>query len=668
MISRILFLTLAAFSISSAEDTLWTTGEGDWSDAAKWSAGVPDAMKTAWIRGRSVVTATEAPQPALAGMLRVGTMPGDVARLLIQGGKLVSRRDFVQIGEAADSAGEIVLDAGALHAVSAVYIGGAGNRGTSTCRGALTVRGGSFLCRVLTLGWGQGSEAMFAVEGSRAEAVHVLDYLTLGQPMKDGAPSTSTLRFTLDAQGVTPVTIQSRSTGLSLVRTEPRNRCRLEIALAAVPPRGDVTLIAAQARAKGEFDDLPEGAEIRATHSGRVYRWTLTYRGGESGCDVVLQNARGHADDGPVTKCRAIPSVPRPLWETMPARPESAVADAPLAFEGAEGFGRHAAGGRGGRVIPVENLNDSGPGSFRAAVTAKGPRIVRFHVAGEIALHGDVSVREPFLTVDGSDAPAGGITLSGGGLIVNTHDVVLRHFRVRPGDATVDSDALNFHDATRCIADHLSLSWATDETLSITGLSDAITVQWCLISESLNRENHAYASIIGGERSTWHHNLLAHHISRVPRFAGIARADFRNNVLYNWGHTSAYGQFERVNFVGNYLKPGPTTRKNALLFHTGTEVVGAASFHLEGNVLEGSDAVTQDNWLGTGFERATRAAQPFPAPTVRTESAAAAYENVLRHSGALPERRDATDARIVRETRYVTGRVIDRVSDVLPMK
>lgn len=589
--------------------------------------------------------------------------PGDQARLHIDGGELVTRRDFIHVGEEEGSVAEIWLDSGALHGVSVLYLGGTGEDRPGSCSAELRIRGGSFISRILAVGWGQRSRAVLAIEGSRAEAVHVLDYLSFGVAMKGREPGLSTLAFTLDEHGVTPVTIQSRHTGLQILHTAERSCCRLQVALSAVPPRDDVTLIAARAASRGASEGLPEGAEITAMHAGRLYRWTLSYRGGKSGCDLVLQNVRGHADDAPVTKCREIPHMPRPLWETLPVRDVAEPADAAPAFEGAEGFGRSAKGGRGGVTIPVENLNDDGPGSFRAAVRAKGPRIVEFRVSGEIALKSAVRVMEPFLTVDGQSAPDGGITFTGDGLLVRTHDVVLRHFRIRPGDASQDTDALSFYDATRCIADHLSLGWGTDEVVSITGLSDEITVQWCLIHEGLNRAQHGYASIIGGERSTWHHNLFAHHISRVPRLGGIARADFRNNVLYNWGHTSAYGQFERVNYVANYLKPGPSTQERALLFHTGTEVIGAGSFHLEGNVLEGSGAVTQDNWLGTGFERETRAAQPFPAPPVLTEPAASAYENVLRQVGAMLERRDATDTRIVRETRTGSGRVIDRVSD-----
>ncbi len=655
-----------AFGEGGNRVTNWAPGSGDWTETARWSGGVPDVFSRAAIHGRSEVRLPKLPAPAGVGALKFGTLSDDQVRLFIDGGELAVRRGYIHAGEADGGSAEIVLDGGALHGVSEFYLGGSGEAKVGACRAVLRIRGGSFVSRLLTIGWGQRAEATLAIEGSRPAVVHVLDYVAMGVPVRGREPSVSTLAVTLDERGVTPVTIQSRRTGLRLARHVPENQCRLRIALSAVPPRDDVTLVAAHVRTVGSFDDLPEGAEVRATHAGREYRWTLTYRGGESGCDVALTDARGHADDAPVTRCRELPPVPKPLWETMPAREPDDVPDAPLAFEGAEGFGRHAAGGRGGPMLWVENLDDAGPGSFRAAVTARGPRVVAFRVAGVIALKSSINITEPFLTVDGQTAPEGGVTFTGGGFFVQTHDVILRHFRIRPGDGTRDTDALGFHDAQRCIADHLSVSWGTDEVLSITGLSDAITIQWCLISEALNREQHGFATLAGGERVTWHHNLFAHHLSRVPRFTGITRTDFRNNVLYNWGHTAGYGEFERVNYVGNYLKPGPSTTQRPPLIHAGEETVGDASLHLEGNILEGSEAVTGDNWLGVGFEPRVRSAQPFPAPPVRTDPAGIAFERVLTHAGALPERRDATDARVVREVREGAGKIIDSTGDVEP--
>ncbi len=635
-------------------DTRWQSGAGEWTDAAHWTQGVPDAWSRVSMSGVLDARLTS-PQPVAVGGLRFGSNPGDRARLVIDGAGFVARRDFISAGGHDGSEAEIIIENGALHGVSAFYLGGSGERTLARTKARLELRGGSLLHRIITLGWGQDADAVLHIRGSRVEAAHVLDYLTMGVPGADLVPSTSTLAFTLDERGVTPVTIQSRRAGFSISRKSP-NRCRLAVMLSAVPPRDEVTLIAAQVPTKGAFDDLPEGAEVRARHDGRDYAWTLTYRGGQSGCDVLLTKVRGHAENARVTSCRPRPAIPVPLWETMPPEAIVRATDAAPAFPDAEGFGRNARGGRDGLVIWVENLHDDGPGSFRAAMMTRGPRRIAFRVAGEIALKSVMRVSEPFVTVDGSTAPAGGITFTGDGFMVTTHDVVLRHFRIRPGDDAVDTDALSFSDARRCIADHLSLSWGTDEVCSITGLSDEITVQWCVISEGLNRENHGYAGVLGGERVTWHHNLMAHHVSRVPRFAGIVRADFRNNVLYNWGHTAGYGQFERVNYVANYLKPGPSTTQKPPLIHAGVDVVGNGTLFLEGNGMQGGDAVT-------GFAPDVIATKPFEAPPVRTASAQTAFEQVLARSGALPDRRDATDTRIIRETRDGTGSIVKRSGD-----
>lgn len=646
-----LFFICACLRLAAADirDTRWQGGTGEWTDAAHWTQGVPDAWSRVSMNG--VLTAKHSTAQLLAvGGLRIGTNPGDRGRLILDGGaELVARRDFISAGGYSDSEADILIENGALHGVSAFYLGGTGERQVAASKAKLEIRGGSFLHRIITLGWGQGADATMHISGSRAVAVHALDYLAMGVPGADRLPSTSTLAFTLDANGVTPVTIQSRRAGLSISRQSP-NRCRLVVSLSAVPPRDDVTLIAAQVATKGTFDNLSEGAEVHASHGGRSYAWLLTYRGGKSGCDVVLTQVKGHADDAPVTKCRAQPVIPVPLWEKLPSEPPSTSQGTP-AFVEAEGFGRQACGGRDGPLLQVENLHDDGPGSFRAAMMTRGPRRIAFKVSGEIALKSVLRVSEPFVTVDGTTAPSQGITFTGHGFMVTTHDVVLRHFRIRPGNDSDDEDALSFSDARRCVADHLSLSWGTDEVCSITGLSDEITVQWCIISEGLNRENHGYASLLGGERVSWHHNLMAHHVSRVPRFAGIVRADFRNNVLYNWGHTAGYGQFERLNYIANFLKPGPSTTQKPLLIHTGVDVVGAGSLLLEGNVLTDGDAKT-------GFEPQVIATKPFAAPPVTTTSAAQAFEDVLSSAGALPERRDATDTRIIRETRDGTGSII----------
>jgi pectate lyase len=324
------------------------------------------------------------------------------------------------------------------------------------------------------------------------------------------------------------------------------------------------------------------------------------------------------------------------------------------AFPGAEGFGAFTPGGRGGRILYVDNLNDAGPGSLRAAIEAGGPRIVQFRVGGPIELKSPIVIRQPFLTVDGQGAPGAGITLRRHGLEVRTHDVVLRHFRIRIGD---DADlrgeyALYIIEGSHdVIADHLSLSWSTDKMLSTTKMSDRITIQYCILSESLNFSGHGYASIAGGDRVTWHHNLFAHHFNRSVRFQGMVDADFRNNVIYDWGEGSGYGEFDRLNYVGNYLQAGPSTTQKPLLFHSGAAVIAPGSLFVADNILEGDEAVNEDNWRGMGFyyfdRRSLAAPGPFAAPAVTTQPARTAYETVLNEAGATLPRRDAVDERIV---------------------
>lgn len=656
----LLVLAIGSLTADANEPANWRAGNGSWTDASHWENGLPTDLRTAFLNGASDIVVPVG--RSAAGMMRIGTRPGDDVRLRVRG-ELIARRDFVQVAEHSGGKATIELDDGAFHAVSAVYVGGANEGPDRACVANVTVRGGSFLARVLTLGWASGSRAMFHVEGSQASAVHLLDALMIGVEQKH-ASSDSTLAFTFDEHGVTPITIASRSQGLSITPGSAKSRASLRIALSAIPPRDDVTLIALRRPARGTFDGLPEGAKVSASFAGREYSWTLTYRGGASKCDVVLTNVAGHAADAPKTKCRSLPNPPRPLWlevnsrSTLPDKWEPA-------FDGAEGFGSMARGGREGREIVVSNLNDSGPGSLREALSAKEPRRVRFSVGGEIALKTRLDVREPFLTLDGSTAPAPGITLRGRGMSVMTHDVILRHFRIRPGVPSSESedDALEFSGAERCIADHLSLAWATDETLSVVGLSDCISVQWCVIAEPLNDRKHAYGSIIGGERTTWHHNLFAHCVSRVPRFASIATCDFRNNVLYDWGHTAGYGQFERVNYIANFLKPGPSTTQHPPQFHNGDSVIPDRSLHLSGNIMFGLSDLTQANHMGVGFDPAVLSEKPFPFPPVTTDSAAAAYQQVLNNVGATLPLRDSTDKRLLRQVRDGTGRIVDRVPE-----
>jgi pectate lyase len=238
----------------------------------------------------------------------------------------------------------------------------------------------------------------------------------------------------------------------------------------------------------------------------------------------------------------------------------AAAAPAPIpvvpAFPGAEGAGAMARGGRGGRVLTVTNLHDSGPGSLRSAVEAKGPRTVVFAVAGNIELASTLAITEPFLTIAGQTAPGGGICLKNYDCTIAAEHVVIRFLRVRPGDVAKKAvDGFSVGEGSHyVIIDHCSVSWSVDETLSVSGGSISnITVQWCIIAESLSRSvhhkgPHGFGSLIRADGDvSYHHNIFAHHGSRNPRPGTYEDAfkrgiilDFRNNVVYGWGSRAGY--------------------------------------------------------------------------------------------------------------------------------
>jgi hypothetical protein len=356
----------------------------------------------------------------------------------------------------------------------------------------------------------------------------------------------------------------------------------------------------------------------------------------------------------------------------------SAKAQAP-AFPGAEGFGRHATGGRGGRVIEVTTLNDFGTGTLRAAVNATGPRTVVFRVSGTIKLYSRLTIKNGDITIAGQTAPGGGICVRDYPVKVEADNVIIRFMRFRLGDSLrLADDALSGNSNVasmrrRIIIDHCSISWALDENSSFYDNAD-FTMQWCFITESLYRSYHpegahGYGGMWGGWRASFHHNLLAHNSSRNPRFNGSRYTlmpdsevvDFRNNVIYNWGFNSAYGgEGGSQNMVANYFKYGPGTNtgvRSRILQPSDT----AGNWHIAGNFVYGNPAVTADNWNGgvqggyAAYQSAKRALVPFPYDTVTTQTPEEAFEAVLLHGGASLPARDGVDARIVDETRNGTA-------------
>ncbi|MBI5770417.1 MAG: pectate lyase [Verrucomicrobia bacterium] len=343
----------------------------------------------------------------------------------------------------------------------------------------------------------------------------------------------------------------------------------------------------------------------------------------------------------------------------------------PLAFPDAEGWGRHATGGRGGEVHAVTTLADSGPGSLRDAVSAPGRTIV-FRVSGTIDLQSDLVVRQSHLTIAGQTAPGDGICLRRFPLRIDgASHLVIRHLRVRPGAASGQpNDGIEIRNGHDIILDHCSVSWSVDEAINTWHGAKNISVQWCLIAEPLHHSvhpkgAHGYGASWGGERASYHHNLFAHCTARAPSVAGNDRErtvlmDHRCSVIFNWDHRSCDGKPESINVVNNYYKPGPATRPDVRrrlvrIDDTQARYGYESVWFIDGNALEGDDAVSADNWRGgVEFEGRTSAAvnrrlTPFPVAPVTTQPAADAYSLVLRDAGATRPRRDAVDARIARE-------------------
>jgi hypothetical protein len=353
-----------------------------------------------------------------------------------------------------------------------------------------------------------------------------------------------------------------------------------------------------------------------------------------------------------------------------------------VAFPGAEGAGRFSQGGRGGKVIHVTTLADSGPGSLRAAVTAKGPRTIVFDLSGTIALATPLVVREPRITIAGQTAPGDGITIRDHGLVVAADDVVIRYIRSRLGsESKSQEDAIWVRAGRRIILDHVSASWSVDETLSASaryaqpdeGWYD-LTVQWSLIADSLRRSghmkgDHGYGSLVRGGRgskASWHHNLWANHVARMPRPGNYdgpevdplgASFDFRHNVFYNWGGAhSGYDADKaavvRYNFVANSYIPGPDS-KGRYAFDESNQL---AKLWIADNAMAGAVPADQMTLVKGEIPAGYRLPAPLDLGPVAADTA---YEARVLASAGASLRRDPVDTAIVAGVRDRTGRIID---------
>ncbi|WP_293936503.1 polysaccharide lyase [Sphingobacterium sp. UBA5996] len=382
-----------------------------------------------------------------------------------------------------------------------------------------------------------------------------------------------------------------------------------------------------------------------------------------------------------------------------------------LAFPEAEGGGKFTFGGRGGQVYVVTSLEDNGPGSLREACEKGGPRIIVFNVSGIIRLKTPLIIRAPYVTIAGQSAPGDGVCVAGESVWINTHDVLIRHMRFRRGETYVGrrDDAIGGNPVGNIMIDHVSASWGLDENMSMyrhmyndsTGKAEEkrgtvnITIQNSIFSEALDTWNHAFGSTLGGENCTFMCNLWANNAARNPSIGWNGLFNFYNNVVYNWVHRSIDGGDYQAtyNIVNNYFKPGPATPLNQPVSYrilkpeSGRSKLPYVVFgraHVKGNIVEGNEKVTANNWDGgvqlenkkgdamtyaeaQPYFAAMSVKEPFPHASFPVMTAQETYGFVLEHAGATLPKRDPVDTRVVGDVK--NGKPVKLLSNVkLPEK
>lgn len=348
------------------------------------------------------------------------------------------------------------------------------------------------------------------------------------------------------------------------------------------------------------------------------------------------------------------------------------------AFPGAEGYGRYAIGGRGGKVIYVTNLNDAGPGSFRYAVeNYTGPRTIVFNVSGIISLNSRLVVNSPYVTIAGQTAPGKGVCFRWSPLGFTGNDIIAQHLRMRLGYG-VTYDGMGLTGANNSILDHASISWTIDEAFSSRNAQN-ITLQNTLISEALNAADHAiqqskhgYAGTISGRVGSFHHNLLAHcygrNFSMGAAIDGAAvydsRLDLFNNVVYNYGKRATDGSAHEANFVNNYYKKGAATDLD-VCFSMDFENYGTGTLkaYFSGNIIQENNGTFQCNGTDNTCGRVYNLRNGNPPVTydvfvneplfksyATIHSVTDAYKRVLSDVGCTQPVFDDHDVRIIKET------------------
>ncbi len=412
--------------------------------------------------------------------------------------------------------------------------------------------------------------------------------------------------------------------------------------------------------------------------------------------DSLMKAATKHSDSAwaiayPIVKEEAKKGRPYIPWAARPY--DLPQAEIP-AFPGAEGGGKFSFGGRGGKVIVVTNLNDNGPGSLRWACEQGGARIVVFNVAGIIRINSPLIIRAPYITIAGQTAPGDGVCVAGESVWINTHDVIIRYMRFRRGETNVGrrDDAIGGNPVGNIMIDHVSASWGLDENMSMYRhmYNDStpnlkaeeklgtvnITIQNSIFAEALDTWNHAFGSTLGGENCAFVRNLWANNAGRNPSIGWNGIFNFANNVVFNWVHRSTDGgdYTAMYNIINNYYKPGPATPVGKPISYRilkpesgrsklGYKVYGRA--YVEGNIVEGNARVTKDNWDGgvqieeednAGiYKDAMKWNKPLPMPPFTLLPTLQAKDYVLNNVGATLPKRDAVDARIVKQV--ATGKI-----------
>ena len=457
-------------------------------------------------------------------------------------------------------------------------------------------------------------------------------------------------------------------------------------------------------------------AIIDALVKGTTYQFAVRAESGESASawSAYVEGIPGGVPDTPSPGTDPDPQPGKdPVTDAVYAGfsiPEAEEDGTPRAFPGAEGGGMYTTGGRGGKVLHVTTLNDSGEGSLRWAVGQSGARTIVFDVAGVIELQSSIQIKNGNLTIAGQTAPGDGICLKNYTFNIAADNVIIRFLHFRLGD-----EGANAGDGEDCIwgryhnhivIDHCSMSWSIDECASFYA-NEFFTMQWCIIAESLrstihSKGSHGYGGIWGGKNASFHHNILAHHDSRNARIdhphiyeshtnpARRGNVEFRNNVIYNWGNNSTYGgEGGWFNIVNNYYKPGPSSKDrkyfvDAYSVYSSCSTCGKSNIdegypelYMSGNVHTAYQDISSDNKAGIYWHNGAghnhyNSTRSSALPIVGKDQAAA-YSTVHTATEALNAvcswggaslKRDNVDTRVVSHVKEGKGTLVDNIEDV----